>query len=72
LKHDVGLLLAELGLTFSEAIELFLRQVKLNNGIPFDIRVPNTETLKTFEDTDEDKHLTRHKSNKAMFTKLGI
>ena len=42
LKHDVEHVLSELGLSFSEAIELFLRQVKLNNGIPFDIRIPNS------------------------------
>ena len=48
LKQDVESVLAKLGLSFSEAIELFLRQVKLNNGIPFDIRIPNKKTLKTF------------------------
>jgi DNA-damage-inducible protein J len=40
LKHDVESVLSQLGLSFSEAIELFLRQIKLNNGIPFDIRIP--------------------------------
>lgn len=72
LKHDVGLVLDELGLSFSEAIELFLRQVKLNHGIPFDIKIPNKVTLKTFEDTDKGKNLVRHKSAKDMFKKLGI
>lgn len=72
LKHDVEHVLNTLGLTFSEAIELFLRQVKLNNGIPFEIRIPNKETLKTFDDTDKKKNLTRYKSAKEMFKKLGI
>lgn len=72
LKHDVESVLDELGLSFSEAIELFLRQVKLNNGIPFEIRIPNKVTLKTFGDTEKGKNVTRHKSAKDMFKKLGI
>ncbi|OGT65527.1 MAG: hypothetical protein A3J38_01740 [Gammaproteobacteria bacterium RIFCSPHIGHO2_12_FULL_45_9] len=72
LKHDVEPILAELGLSFSEAIELYLRQIKLNNGIPFDIRIPNKETLKTFNETNKGKNLIRHKNAKDMFAKLGI
>ncbi len=71
LKHDAEQVLMSLGFSFSEAIEIFLRQVKLNRGIPFDIRVPNNVTLKTFEDTDKGRNLVRHKSAKAMFEKLG-
>jgi DNA-damage-inducible protein J len=72
LKHDVELVLDELGLSVSEAIELFLRQVKLQKGIPFAIKIPNAVTLKTFEDTDKKKNLVKHKSAKAMFDKLGL
>src|SRR5438552_7576883 len=72
LKHDVELVLTELGLSFSEAIELFLRQVKLNNGIPFEIRIPNKATLKTFAETDKGKNLVRYKKAKDMFKKLGM
>ena len=72
LKHDVEFVLDELGLSFSEAIELFLRQVKLNNGIPFEISIPNKVTLKTFEDTERGKNVIRHKSAKKLFKKLGI
>lgn len=72
LKHDVEAVLSELGLSFSEAIELFLRQVKLNNGIPFEIRIPNKITTQTFNDTNKNKKLKRYKTNKEMFDKLGI
>jgi DNA-damage-inducible protein J len=44
LKHDAESVLTQLGLSFSEAIELFLTQVKLTNGIPFDIKIPNKIT----------------------------
>jgi DNA-damage-inducible protein J len=72
LKHDVESVLTQLGLSFSEAIELFLMQVKLNNGIPFDIRIPNKVTQQTFEDTNKGKNLKRYKNSKDMFNKLGI
>lgn len=67
LKHDVELVLDKLGLSVSVAIELFLRQVKLNNGIPFDIKIPNKVTVKTFHDTDKKKNLVRHKSNTELY-----
>ena len=44
LKRDAEAVLRKLGLTSSEAITLFLTQVKLNNGLPFAVRVPNAET----------------------------
>jgi DNA-damage-inducible protein J len=72
LKHDVEYVLSELGLSVSEAIELFLRQIKLNNGIPFDIRIPNEVTLKTFKNTDKGKNLIHYKNHEDMFKKLGM
>ncbi len=72
LKSDVEPLLAELGLSVSEAIVLFLRQVKLNKGIPFAIRIPNSVTLKTLKDTDKGKNLEHHNDSDEMFKKLGI
>jgi DNA-damage-inducible protein J len=55
----------------SEAIRLFLKQIKLRNGIPFDIHIPNDVTLKTFSDTDKNKNLTHHKTSEIMLKKLG-
>ena len=70
LKHDVEAVFALLGVTVSEAIEMFLRQVKLRNGIPFEIRIPNEITTQTFEDTDNGNNLTRHNNAKDMFDRL--
>lgn len=72
LKQDVENVFAQLGVTVSEAIEMFLRQVKLRNGIPFEIRIPNEITAQTFEDTDHGKNLVRHNNAKDMFDKLGM
>ena len=72
LKVDVEHVLGELGLSISEAISLFMAQIKLRRGIPFEISVPNSVTLKTFKDTDAGKNLVRCKNSKDMFEKLGI
>ena len=48
LKRDAEAVLKKIGLTSSEAITLFLTQVKLTKGLPFPLRVPNRES--TIED----------------------
>lgn len=35
----------QLGLTASQAISLFYRQVDLQQGIPFPVEIPNAETI---------------------------
>ena len=35
IRKEVTLILDDLGLSLSEAINIFLHQIKLNNGIPF-------------------------------------
>lgn len=72
LKSDVEHVLEKLGLTISEAIVLFMSQIKLRKGIPFEIKIPNKTTLKTLKDTDNHKNLVRYKSAKDMFDKLDI
>lgn len=47
-----------LGMSFSQGIMLFLRQVILNQGIPFDLKIPNELTAKTLKmsEAGEDLH----------------
>lgn len=40
LKSDTEKVFERLGLTTTEAIRLFLAQVKLRGGLPFDVRIP--------------------------------
>jgi DNA-damage-inducible protein J len=72
LKADTEVIFDKLGLSTSEAINLFLAQVKLSRGMPFPLRVPNDVTLKTFADTDAGRNLVRSKDAGDMFKKLGI
>ncbi|MFQ5454680.1 MAG: type II toxin-antitoxin system RelB/DinJ family antitoxin [Nitrospirota bacterium] len=72
LKADAEAILKKLGLTISDAIHIFLTQVRLYKGLPFDVRIPNKTTLKTFKKTDEGKELTVCKNADDMFRKLKI
>jgi len=72
LKQEVEKLFEEMGLTTTEAITLFYRQVKLRNGLPFNIVIPNKTTEKVFKDTDVKRNLIRCEDADDMFDKLGI
>jgi DNA-damage-inducible protein J len=39
LKQDSEMILHELGLTTTDAIRIFLHQVRLHKGLPFDLRL---------------------------------
>ena len=72
LKQEVEELFEEMGLTTTEAINLFYRQVKLRKGLPFNIVIPNKTTEKVFKDTDVKRNLIRCEDADDMFDKLGI
>lgn len=72
LKEDVEKLFNKMGLSTSEAIGLFYRQVKLKNGLSFNVVIPNKTTEKVFKDTDADRNLIRCDDADDMFGKLGI
>lgn len=72
LKKRAESLFRRLGLTTTEAITLFYRQVDIRKGIPFDIVIPTETTRKTMDDTDADRNLILCKDAEDMFKKLGI
>jgi DNA-damage-inducible protein J len=61
LKAEVEGILKSLGLSTSEAINIFFRQVKLRRGLPFPVEIPNDETSKVFQDSAEGKGLVECK-----------
>lgn len=72
LKHEVERIFHVLGLTCTDAINLFFQQVKLREGLPFQIRIPNKTTLKAIKDVEKRRRLTMSKDAKEMFKKLKI
>lgn len=57
LKHDAELIFSSLGLNMADAIRIFFMQVILNNGLPFEVKIPNKETRKAIKDSRLNKNL---------------
>ena len=70
LKEEVENILKKLGMTSTEAINLFYRQVKLRKGLPFVVKLPNKATLDTFKKNDEGKELNTYESIDDFLKKI--
>ena len=57
LKGDVEHILSQLGITTSQAITMFFEQIKINRGIPFQLKLPNEETLQAMTDARNNANL---------------
>ncbi len=60
LKSKVERIFEALGLTASQAINLFYHRVELENGLPFEVKIPNSKTLRAMKDVENNKSLHRH------------
>jgi DNA-damage-inducible protein J len=49
LKETTESLFSSLGLSMTEAITLFLKQCELHQGLPFEVEIPNNETIKSLK-----------------------
>ena len=72
LKAEVEELFDQLGLSTTEAINLFYRQVRIRKGLPFSVVIPNKTTEKVFKDTDAKRNLIRCEDAEDIFHKQGI
>ena len=72
LKVKVESLFEKLGLSTTEAINIFYKQVKLRNGLPFNVVIPNKVTEKVLKNTDANKNLICCEDTEDMFIELGI
>ncbi len=58
IKHDAEAVFKALGLSPTEAITLFYRQVSLHNGLPFEVKIPNAETREAMRQAIAGEDLT--------------
>jgi len=72
LKKEAESLLSKMGLSATQAITIFYRQIKMRKGLPFNIVIPNKTTRKTLEDTDAGRDLVVCDDADDMFRKLSI
>ena len=72
LKNEVEAILAHLGLTASETVHLLYRQIQLQRGLPFDVRLPNELTARTLNASKAGKGVKRFGSKKELYADLGL
>jgi DNA-damage-inducible protein J len=72
LKTDAQAVFDELGLTTTQAISLFLKQVSLRKGMPFAVEVPNEETLQAMDDVTNQRSLKTFDDAESALHSLGL
>jgi DNA-damage-inducible protein J len=73
LKAQAGRILAKVGVSTTDAITMFMRQVVLHDGLPFEVRVPNAETRKAIEELEDPvkrARLKRYATTDEMFAEV--
>ncbi len=69
-KKSAQKILKKLNITMSEAISMYLSQITLQKGIPFELKIPNELTAKTLRDTEDGKGLHTVDSVDHLFQEL--
>ncbi len=69
-KEEAQKVLRKLNLSMSEAINIFFAQVSLNQGIPFEIKIPNEITEKTLSETEKGSELHEVSNTDELFEEL--
>lgn len=45
-------ILEKLGMNFSDAVNIFTKMIVQTKGLPFEVKLPNTETLQAMKEAD--------------------
>ena len=69
-KSNAQNILSQLNITMSEAISIFLTQVSLNRGIPFEIKIPTDLTSETLLKSERGEELHKVSSVDELFQEL--
>jgi len=70
LKNSAESLLSKFGMTHSEFINMSYHLLWLRKGLPFDVKLPNAETLEAIKEANEGKNLVEYESVDALFDEL--
>jgi len=59
IKKKAQEIFKQYGMGLSDAFNIFLSQVVMEKGIPFQIKIPNNETIQVIKDAREGKNMTK-------------
>lgn len=65
-RHAEGVL-SKLGISPTEAIRVFYRQISLRGGLPFPVAIPNEKTATTLRKSQRGEEVRRFETLDAMF-----
>ena len=72
LKLSAEKIINRLGLTPSQAVQVFYAQITEQKGIPFPLRLPNKKTKQAIIEARSSKKLKKYNSTDDMLKDIGI
>ncbi len=69
LKQQAEEIFRILGLSATDAITIFYKQVTLNQGLPFEVNIPNKITCKAMNNVLKKKNLIKYDSLNSLIKK---
>jgi DNA-damage-inducible protein J len=66
-KKKAERIFAAIGISASDAVGMFYRQVVYRRGLPFDVRIPNTTTVAALEELEQGKGEVFEGSTRKLF-----
>jgi len=70
LKESAERVFSKIGISTTEAIRLFLKQVELHNGLPFPVAIPNAQTVAAMMEANDPAALKRYRSFREVRARL--
>ena len=70
LKIKADTIIRKLGLNASQVVNALYAQIVMNNGVPFELKIPNKLTQKTLENSKKGKKLKRFSNMKELIKDL--
>jgi DNA-damage-inducible protein J len=70
LKNSAERILSKIGISTTEAIRLFLKQVELHRGLPFAVAIPNADTIAAMKEAAKPSELKRYRSFRDLRDRL--
>ena len=69
---DAKVVFNKFGLSFADAVNIFLAKVSMEKAIPFDLSIPSDELEGRVENIKADKNKEVYKTANQLFEDLGI
>ncbi|NOQ46421.1 MAG: type II toxin-antitoxin system RelB/DinJ family antitoxin [Desulfobulbaceae bacterium] len=70
LKEQGEHILKQIGITTSDLMRMTFRQVVMRQGLPFDVKIPNDDTLESFKEAKDSKKITCYANAREAMTDM--